>query len=517
MYNLKLFRNDAIAGMTVAVVAIPMALAFGVASGLGAAAGLYSAIAAGIAAAIFGGSKFQVTGPTGGMVAVLVLVVSRYGPEKALFAGLMAGLIQVIFGLTKLGKLIKFIPFSVTTGFTAGIAFVIVLSQKNNIIAAPIVVLATVALSFAIRKISPRVPASLITIIIVTITVSFLRLHVPVLGSIPTTFPLPKLPRIALTDIRKLFKPALILAALGSIESLLSAVVADGMTADERHDSNRELIGQGIGNIAAPLFGGMAATGAIARTAVNIGAGAKTRVAGIIHGLVILILMLTLAPLASKIPLAALAGVLIVAAVRMVEKENIILLYKSSRAGLAVMGLTLAITMLVDIVTAVEVGLIAAGALFIYRMSDLGIYRDEQLTDEANSCEITPKVDPRIVAYRIDGPLFFGAAESFIKIASAHPNMRFFILRMRRVPMIDTAGIVALQNIERQLRRQGCQLLLSGLNDKVAGRLEDTGLLDEIGRENIFEWTRDAMTAAQNRLSPEPDHPKKFSQQAREY
>lgn len=500
MYSLKLFRQDVIAGVTVALVAVPMALAFGYASGAGAAAGLYSAIAAGIIAAIFGGSRFQVTGPTGGMVAVLVLVVSRYGVKGALVAGLIAGLIQIAFGLARLGNLIKFIPFSVTTGFTAGIALVIVLSQKSSIINAPVVALATVLLSFAVRRLFPRIPASLVTVVAVSVAVEVLGLRTPLLGAIPSSLPLPRLPVISLADIRELFKPALVLAALGSMESLLSAVVADGMSADEHHDSNRELIGQGLGNVMAPLFGGIAATGAIARTAVNIGAGAKTRVAAVVHSLAILAMMLFLAPLAAQIPLGVLAGVLIVAAIRMLEWENITLIFKSSKPAFAVMGLTLAVTLLVDLVTAVEVGLIAAGALFVYEMSELGIYRDESLVSEADSCEVTPVVDPRIVAYRMDGPLFFGAAESFARNATAHPDMRYLVLRMRRVPMIDATGVMALFNIQAKLKRQGCQLILSGLQPPVAAKIKGAGVLGEIGEENIFAWTREALAVAESRL-----------------
>lgn len=481
-----------------------MALAFGVASGAGAAAGLYSAIAAGIVAAIFGGSKFQVSGPTGGMVAVLVLVVSRYGVKGALIAGLIAGLIQIALGLAKLGNLIKFIPFSVTTGFTAGIALVIVLSQQSSIINTPLWVLATVLLSFAVRRLFPKIPASLVTVVTITVVAEVLRVKmgvdIPRLGHIPASLPMPRLPIASVADIRELFKPALVLAALGSMESLLSAVVADGMTVDEHHDSNRELIGQGLGNVVAPLFGGIAATGAIARTAVNIGAGAKTRVAAVVHSLAILAMMLFLAPLAARIPLAVLAGVLVVAAIRMLEWENITLIFKSSKPAFAVMGLTLAVTLLVDLVTAVEVGLIAAGALFVYEMSDLGIYRDESLLSEADSCEITPVVDPRIVAYRMDGPLFFGAAESFARNATAHTDMRFLVLRMRRVPMIDATGVMALLSIHGKLKRQGCGLMLSGLQPSVAAKIAGAGVVKEIGEENIFTWTREALIEAESRL-----------------
>lgn len=500
MYTVKLLKDDLIAGVTVAVVAVPMALAFGVASGLGAAAGLYSAVVAGFLASVFGGSRFQITGPTGGMVAVLALIVGRYGPEKALLAGLLAGLFQVAFGLIKLGKLIKFIPFSVVAGFTAGIAFVIVLGQKDNILGAPLVAAATVILSLAVRKLVPRLPASLVTMVIITSAVVYLGLPVAKLGVIPTSIPWPKLPGVGLGDLKELFKPALVLAALGSIESLLSAVVADGMTADEHHDSNKELIGQGIGNLAAPLFGGMAATGAIARTAVNISSGAKTRFSGVVHSLTILALMVALAPLAAEIPLAVLAGILVVAAVRMVEWEDLVILYKSSRAALAVTVLTVAVTILVDLVTAVEVGLIAAGALFVYRMSDLGVYREENLFGESNACEVTLRVDPRIIAYRIDGPLFFGAVEKFIKTTTAHPGMRFLVLRMRRVSMIDTSGAMALEQINKNLHRQDCRLLISGMQKNVAARLEATGVLAEIGVDNIFVWTREAIIEAERRL-----------------
>lgn len=497
------FKDDLIAGITVAVVAIPLALAFGIASGVGAAAGLYSAIIAGIAASIFGGSKFQITGPTGGMVAVLVFVVATYGPQKALIAGLLAGIFQIIFGLAKLGKLIKFVPFSVTTGFTAGIAVVIALSQKSNIITAPLIVAVTIAASFLIRKFFPKLPASLIVVILVTIGVKFAGIDAPLVGKIPSSLPIPKFPDMALADIKGLFKPALILAALGSIESLMSAVVADGMTVDEYHDSNKELIGQGIGNIAAPLFGGIAATGAIARTAVNINAGARTRLAGVIHGLIILLLMLAMSPLAAQIPLGALAGVLIVAAIRMVEWKNVVLLYRSSQADLAIMILTLLITIFIDLVTAIEIGLIAAGMLFVYRMSDLGVYRDDELDRKMSTSmrENINALDTGIVTYRVDGPLFFGAAEKFIKLTVAHPSMKVLILRMKRVPMIDTSGIVAIQTILNQTKYQDSKFFLSGSQEQVARKLRDSGIIEEIGEENIFANTEEAINAARKFIS----------------
>ncbi|WP_243902439.1 SulP family inorganic anion transporter [Aetokthonos hydrillicola] len=317
----------------------------------------------------------------------------------------------------------------------------------------------------------------------------------PTLGSIPQSLPLPQsIPHW--NDfglIQELINPALALAALGSIESLLSAVVADGMTVSEKHNSDRELIGQGLANIVVPFFGGIPATGAIARTAVNVRAGGRTRLSGVIQGVALAAIVLTLAPLAAQIPLAALAGILIVTSVRMIEWEAIGLLVRATYSDFAVMILTWMVTIFFDLVLAVEVGLIAAGALFIKRMSELSLAKVPET--DAFPPGIPLELTKEIAVYRVDGPVFFGAAERFVTFLRDEPEVKYLILRMRFVPNMDTTGLVAMEDIYHDLKRHGCRLILSGLQSDVQKLLERTGLLDKIGRENCFETTDAAIYA----------------------
>nr|WP_254449389.1 SulP family inorganic anion transporter [Anabaena sp. UHCC 0253] len=361
-------RGDLTGGLTAAIVALPLALAFAVASGVEPKAGLYTAIVAGIVAAIFGGSPVQITGPTGAMAVVLVGIVAKYGIEKVWIAGVMAGIIQVALGVAKLGQLVKFIPYPVTAGFTNGIAVIIFCGQLNNFFGLQLprsehflpgvgntlthvealnwaaVGLATVVIASKVLwpKINTTIPGSLVGLVLATGIATYFHLNVPTIGTIPQSLPmLQGIPHgHDFTVIRELINPALALAALGSIESLLSAVVADGMTVSEKHNSDRELIGQGLANIIVPFFGGIPATGAIARTAVNVRSGGKTRLSGVIHGVALAIIVLTLAPLAAQIPLAALAGILMVVSVRMIEWEAIGLLMRATYSDFAVMILT---------------------------------------------------------------------------------------------------------------------------------------------------------------------------------
>ncbi len=509
------WRGDLTGGLTAAVVALPLALAFAVASGVEPKAGLYTAIVAGIVAAVFGGSPVQITGPTGAMAVILVGIVAKYGIEKVWIAGVMAGIIQVALGIAKLGQLVKFIPYPVTAGFTNGIAVIIFCGQLNNFFGlhlprsehflpglwatltylenidwAAVVVAATViATKLFWARITTAIPGSLVGLVLATGLASLFHLNVPTIGEIPQSLPLPQtIPHWQDWGLlRELINPALALAALGSIESLLSAVVADGMTVSEKHDSNRELIGQGLANVVVPFFGGIPATGAIARTAVNVRSGGKTRLSGIIHGVALASIVLALAPLASQIPLAALAGILMVTSVRMIEWEAIGLLVRASYADLAVMLLTWLVTIGFDLILAVEVGLIAAGALFIKRMSDLNLAKVPET--EAFPPGVPLELSQEIAVYRVDGPLFFGAAERFVTFLRDEPQVKYLILRMRFVPNIDTTGLVALEDIYQDLTRRRCRLLLSGLQPQVQQRLERSGLLDKIGQENCFETT----------------------------
>jgi len=515
------WRGDLTGGLTAAVVALPLALAFAVASGVEPKAGLYTAIVAGIVAAVFGGSPVQITGPTGAMAVVLIGIVTQYGIEKVWIAGVMAGIIQVALGVAKLGRLVKFIPYPVTAGFTNGIAVIIFCGQLNNFFGLQLprsehflpgiwqtfthweglnleaVGLATVVILTKLfwTRITTAIPGSLVGLVLATAIASFFHLDVPTIGSIPQSLPMPQgIPHANdFRVIRELINPALALAALGSIESLLSAVVADGMTVSEKHNSDRELIGQGLANIVVPFFGGIPATGAIARTAVNVRSGGKTRLSGVIHGVALAIIVLTLAPLAAQVPLAALAGILMVTSVRMIEWEAIGLLMRATYSDFGVMMLTWMVTILFDLVLAVEVGLIAAGALFIKRMSDLNLARIPET--EAFPPGVPLELSKQIAVYRVDGPVFFGAAERFVTFLRDEPEVKYLILRMRFVPNMDTTGIVALEDIYRDLKRHDCRLLLTGLQPEVQNLLERTGLLDKIGKENCFETTDAAVCA----------------------
>ena len=509
------WRGDLTGGLTAAVVALPLALAFAVASGVDPKAGLYTAIVAGIIAAVFGGSPVQITGPTGAMAVILVGIVAKYGIEKVWIAGVMAGIIQVALGVAKLGRLVKFIPYPVTAGFTNGIAVIIFCGQLNNFLglklprsehflpglwqtvthleglnwAAIALTTITIASKLLWARMTTSIPASLVGLVLATAIATFFHLNVPTIGSIPQSLPMlqsiPHWNDFGL--IRELINPALALAALGSIESLLSAVVADGMTVSEKHDSDRELIGQGLANIVVPFFGGIPATGAIARTAVNVRAGGKTRLSGVIQGVAIAIIVLTLAPLGAQVPLAALAGILMVTSVRMIEWEAIGLLLRATYADFAVMMLTWMVTIFFDLVLAVEVGLIAAGALFIKRMSELNLGKIPET--EAFPPGIPLELSKQISVYRVDGPVFFGAAERFVTFLRDEPDVKYLVLRLRYVPNMDTTGLVALQDIYQDLQRHDCRLLLSGLQPEVQNLLERTGLMDKIGRENCFETT----------------------------
>jgi sulfate permease, SulP family len=509
------WRGDLTGGLTAAVVALPLALAFAVASGVDPKAGLYTAIVAGTIAAVFGGSPVQITGPTGAMAVILVGIVAKYGIEKVWIAGVMAGIIQVALGVAKLGRLVKFIPYPVTAGFTNGIAVIIFCGQLNNFLGLKLprsehflpglwqtvthleglnwaaIALATVTIVTKLlwARMTTSIPASLVGLVLATAIATFFHLNVPTIGSIPQSLPmLQSIPHWNdLGLIRELINPALALAALGSIESLLSAVVADGMTVSEKHDSDRELIGQGLANIVVPFFGGIPATGAIARTAVNVRAGGKTRLSGVIHGVAIAIIVLALAPLAAQVPLAALVGILMVTSVRMIEWEAIGLLMRATYSDFAVMMLTWMVTIFFDLVLAVEVGLIAAGALFIKRMSELNLGKIPET--EAFPPGIPLELSKQISVYRVDGPVFFGAAERFVTFLRDEPDVKYLVLRLRYVPNMDTTGLVALQDIYQDLQRHDCRLLLSGLQPEVQKLLERTGLMDKIGRENCFETT----------------------------
>lgn len=523
-------KGDLMGGLTAAIVALPLALAFAVASGVDPKAGLYAAIVAGIIAALFGGSPVQITGPTGAMAVILVGLVSQYGIEKIWIAGILAGLMQIGLGLLNMGKLITFFPYPVIIGFTNGIAVIIFTGQLGAFMGLKadaghgflpmltslagmlgqvnLAAMALAALVIGTMIVWPRfnatIPGSLVGLIAATLAASLLQLDVPRIGMIPQSLPMPSVPEFDLAIVKDLIKPAIALAALGSIESLLSAVVADGMTG-QKHKPNQELIGQGLANVAVPFFGGIPVTGAIARTAVNIRSGGRTRLSGVIHGIALAIIVLAFAPLAAQIPLAALAGILMVTSFRMLEWHQVKLMANSTKSDLFVLLLTWGVTVFFDLILAVEVGLIAAAALFLRRMTDLHLIK-------MPSEKILPPGDPTIIppdmaVYQIAGPLFFGAATEFADTLKGQNKIRILLLRMRAVPNIDATAAVSLEEIVDTLNKRGIRVMLSGLDPQVEMVLDRMGILDKLGRENLFESSLDAIHA----VAPPQDDASPFS------
>jgi SulP family sulfate permease len=538
-YTARDLRQDLVAGLIVGIVAIPLAMAFAIASGVKPQYGIYTTIVAGFLISLLGGSRFQIGGPTGAFVPILLAIVMHYGYEKLLIAGMLAGAILVLIGVFRLGALIRFIPRPVTIGFTAGIAVTIFSGQIANFLglhglkrhehflanmkeiavhlptANPYSV-ATAALSLAAILLTPRylpkVPGPLIGLIVSGIVSALLfRGQVDTIGSTygAISSALPKLhwPDLTWGDVTEMFYPALVIALLGGIESLLSAVVADGMTGS-RHDSNRELIGQGVANLAAPLFGGIPATGAIARTATNIRSGAVSPISGMFHSVTVLLILLLFAPLASGIPLAAMAPVLMVVAWNMSERKEFVRILKTRTADSAVMVITFLLTVLLDLTTAVEIGLGMAAVLFVKRMSDL-LTVSKVLPDPASrNGKVSPRIVredhdcPQISILTVDGALFFGAASLFEKrmTDTIRSRPKMMLLRMGHVPFMDTTGESNLAALVKAVRQHGGIVLVSGIREQPRDVMRRTGLVRLIGEEHFFERTGDAIRYALTRL-----------------
>jgi SulP family sulfate permease len=518
-FTTKHLKDDLFGGVTAAIVALPLALGFGILAyngdPRGAVAGLYGAIFTGILASLFGGTKQQITGPTGGMTVVLTTVYIQHGGADALLAAcIIAGLFQIGYGILKLGKYVSLVPYPVTVGFTNGIAVLIFLQQLKTFGTAPVIALITMATIYIVPKISRSLPKSLIGLIVGALVAYFfssfdvLRLaHDPgagnitvasafkLIGEIPSSFQLPALPHISLETWKKVIPAGFTISLLGAIETLLASVVADNAT-NTRHNSNKELIGQGIANFTAPFFGGVAGTGAIVRTMVNVRAGGKTRLSGIIHGVVLVLVMLFLGGLASQIPLAALAGVLMMTAIDMLELEPIKLIPRTPLADAAVMVATIFITVFADLITAVEVGMVMAAFLFVHRMSEMGM--DQTLLEEGKGValdESTLKVlkENKIVVYDVEGPLFFGAAKSFVTQLEKNFDVNVVILDMENVPAIDTTGAVALESIVERLYKDRKRLLIVGMREKVRKILYDLGITQAIGIGNFLPTLAEAI------------------------
>lgn len=521
-------RRDLLAGLTVAVVALPLALAFGVSSGLGAQAGLATAIVAGALAAIFGGSNLQVSGPTGAMTVVLVPVVAEFGAEGVLMVGLLAGLALIALAVARVGRYARYMPMPVIEGFTAGIAVVIALQQvpaalgvagahgeKVWQVAAdavtiwlrapaptPLIMAATVtALMLAGARWRPGVPFSLIAVALTTLVAEVAGLDISRIGALPAGLRAPSLGFLDLGMLTTLLPAALAVAALAALESLLCASVADGMSVNEQHDPDRELFGQGIANLAAPLFGGIPATAAIARTAVNVRAGARSRLASLTHAVSLAVIVYAAAGLVGRIPLAALAGVLLATTVRMVEVGSLRALARCSRGEGLVLVLTFAVTVIFDLVTAVAVGIAVAVVLALRAVARSAHLEQVPLEAGDHSEEEQRLLAEHIVAYRIDGPLLFAGAHRFLLELSEVADVRVVILRMSRITTMDATGAQVLADAITRLEHRGITVLLSGIRPGHDEFLSGLGVADHLRRDGlIFPDTPSAIAHARGAL-----------------
>lgn len=509
--------RDVVAGVTVAVVALPLALGFGVASGLGAAAGLATAIVAGALAAVFGGSSLQVSGPTGAMTVVLVPIVARYGPGGVLTVGLLAGVLLLCLAVAKVGRYMRYVPAPVVEGFTIGIAAVIALQQlpaalgvpkpdDHNVVVAAVRAfgagpsVAAVLLAGGVVVImlvgahwKPAVPFSLLAVAVGTVVAEVWALPVERIGELPALLPAPSLAFLDVGALWALLPSAVAVAALAALESLLSATVADGMTVNQRHNPDRELFGQGIANVITPMFGGVPATAAIARTAVNVRSGAGSRLAALVHAVTLAVIMLAAASVVGRIPLAVLAGVLLATAVRMVEVGSVRVLMRANRSDALVLVLTAVATLALDLVTAVIVGLVVAGALALRAVAKSVRVDEEPLEPGDHTEEEHDLLSEHIVAYRLDGPLFFAAAHRFLLELSEIAEVSVVILRLSHVSTMDGTGAQVLRDAVERLEHRGITVLLSGVRE------EHRPLL-EIHDVRMFATTPEAIEHARNHL-----------------
>lgn len=525
-YDKKTFMADLMAGIIVGIVALPLAIAFGIASGVSPETGIITAIVAGLLVSVFGGSKVQIGGPTGAFIVIIYGIIAKYGMGGLTIATLMAGVFLVLLGVLRLGTIIKYIPYPIVVGFTSGIAITIFTTQIKDLFGLQIdkvpsdfiekwgcyienfstldiwslaVGLLSILIIVGTPKINKKIPGSLVAIILTTVLVVALKQYAGVdsietIGdrfTISATLPGIQVPDLSWSVLKELVSPALTIAILGAIESLLSATVADGVIGD-RHNSNNELIGQGIANLVTPLFGGIPATGAIARTMTNINNGGKTPVAGIIHAAVLLLIFLFLMPLAQYIPMACLAGVLVVVSYNMCGIPSFLGILRNPKSDVTVLLVTFFLTIIFDLTIAIEVGIVIACLLFMRRMaetSEVKLVNDidvEAESDLQSNQDEHLEVPAGIEVYEINGPYFFGAgnkAEELMSSMRDLPKVR--IIRMRRVPFIDSTGIHNLTNLCITSKNQNIDVVLSGVNPKVHAVLEKAHFYDIIGEDHI--------------------------------
>lgn len=529
-YSKEYFWSDLFAGLSVGIIALPLALAFAIASGVAPERGLYTAIIAGFLISLLGGSRVQIGGPTGAFVVIVYGVVQKYGYEGLALATWMAGVMMILMGLARFGVLLKFIPYPVTTGFTTGIAVVIFTSQikdffglkaetlppqfleKCNLYcqiahtwdpSSVMIAGGTLGLIFVLRYFLPKWPFAVIAISLTSLIAFFLQLPLETIetkfGGIPQSLPAPALPFFSYELMKKVFPDAITIALLGAIESLLSAVVADGMIGT-RHRSNMELVAQGIANMGSILFGGIPATGAIARTTANIKIGAKTPVAGMLHSLALLLIMIFLAPLAAKIPLAALAGVLVFVAWNMSELPHFIEILKGDKSEAAILLITFLLTVLIDLTVAVQVGVILAAMVFLKKMTDQTSVKicqslikenDEngsESKDQDDLLAIQQMLPEDVLVFEIVGPFFYSVSDLLDEaLLRLQQTPKFFILRLHKMPLIDSTGMKALKNFSDKCKRKNIKFLITDFNEEQEKLFQQSGLMNKIGDKSFYK------------------------------
>lgn len=530
--------KDVMAGVIVGIVALPLAIAFAIASGVSPEKGLVTAVVCGLIISVLGGSRVQIGGPTGAFIVIVYAVVQEHGVSGLVIATFMAGFFLIGMGLARLGNYLKFIPYPLIVGFTSGIAVIIFSSQVKDLLGLPVenlpagfvekwqvyfqnfgtmnwtaflIGLGTIVIALYFPKVSKRIPGALVAIVLSTVLVYYFNLPVDTIetnfGEIPNTIPMPGVPDLNFETLRALIQPAIAIALLGAIESLLSAVVADGMIGG-RHRSNMELVAQGAANVFSGLFGGIPATGAIARTATNIRNGGRTPVAGIVHALVLLLIMLLFAPVAKLIPLSCLAGILVVVAWHMGEWKQFFSLLKSNRMDLLVLLVTFFLTVFFDLIIAIEVGLILSSFIFMKRMSEATAIRmavpvEEETLDAEKLLfeEELADLPKGITMYEINGPLFFGASKKFRDVlTNLNERPKVLILRMRHVPFIDATGLNTLKSIATYMRARGATVLISGANEEVRSELHTSGVEALLGEGHIQQNITSAVAKARELL-----------------
>lgn len=532
-YTKEQFVKDVIAGIIVAIIALPLSIALALASGVGPEQGIYTAIVAGFLISFFGGSRVQIAGPTAAFATIVAGIVAKNGMDGLIVATLIAGIILIIMGICRLGSLIKFIPYTITTGFTAGIAVTIVIGQLKDFMGltyapgtvtietmekvkavirflstinpmAVLVGMVSLAILIVWPFVSKKIPGSLIAVIAGILMVRFLKLNVNTIGdlyTISSALPAFHIPHVTLETIRSEFSDGLTIAILAAIESLLSCVVADSMI-NSRHRSNMELVAQGIGNIGSALFGGIPATGAIARTAANIKNGGRTPIAGMVHSITLVLVLVILMPYAALIPMPTIAAILFMVAYNMCGFKTFLHLCRTSpKSDIFVLVMTFLLTVIFDLVMAIEAGMIAACVLFMKRMSDESEVRGWKYFDDENDPDAIElrSVPTQIRVYEISGPMFFGAADRMAKI-TLKDFTKVLVIRMRGVPALDATAMHSLENLQEKCERHGVELVFSHVNDQPYHTMQKDGFVDKVGADHFCAHIDDALAFANKLL-----------------